>query len=148
MNTGTAHMSFSRDVAIEYLGAEGLCEALAKAMGTDELESNLKYIFRVNDIPFGDDEEEIDEGCHGRKSKKRKSKKNEDLRGSNIFYIFVSLNELDAPEYHIVPSDIVADTIKTSHQNWLNTPDKKEQPQGLQQKEITGMEAGTAAYCL
>lgn len=67
------------DVAIEYLGAEGLCEALAKAMGTDELESNLKYIFRVYDIPFGDDEEEIDEGCHGRKSKKRKSKKNEDL---------------------------------------------------------------------
>lgn len=67
------------DIAMEYLGAEGLCEALAKAMGTDELESNLKYIFRVNDIPFGDDEEEIDEGCHGRKSKKRKSKKNEDL---------------------------------------------------------------------
>ena len=67
------------DVAMEYLGAEGLCEALAKAMGTDELESNLKYIFRVNDIPFGDDEEDIDEGCHGRKSKKRKSKKNEDL---------------------------------------------------------------------
>lgn len=66
------------DVAMEYLGAEGLCEALAKAMGTDELESNLKYIFRVYDIPFGDDEE-IDEGCHGRKSKKRKSKKNEDL---------------------------------------------------------------------
>lgn len=67
------------DVAIGYLGAEEFCEALAKAMGTDELESNLEYIFRVYDIPFGDDEEEIDEGCNGRKSKKRKSKKNEDL---------------------------------------------------------------------
>ena len=67
------------DVAMGYLGAEEFCEALAKAMGTDELESNLEYIFRVYDIPFGDDEEEIDEGCHGRKSKKRKSKKNEDL---------------------------------------------------------------------
>lgn len=66
------------DIAMEYLGADGFCEALAKAMGTDELESNLKYIFRVYDIPFGDDEE-IDEGCHGRKSKKRKVKKNEDL---------------------------------------------------------------------
>ena len=66
------------DVAMGYLGAEEFCEALAKAMGTDELESNLEYIFRVYDIPFGDDEE-IDEGCHGRKSKKRKVKKNEDL---------------------------------------------------------------------
>ena len=55
------------------------------------------------------------------------SKKNEDLKGSNIFYVFVSLNELDAPEYHIVPSKVVADTIKTSHQNWLNTPGKKGQ---------------------
>jgi hypothetical protein len=61
------------------------------------------------------------------------SKKNEDLRGSNIFYIFVSLNELDAPEYHIVPSDVVADTIKTSHQNWLKTPGKK----GQQHKDTT-----------
>ena len=60
------------DVAMGYLGAEEFCEALAKAMGTDELESNLEYIFRVYDIPFGDDEEEIDEGCHGRKSKKSK----------------------------------------------------------------------------
>ena len=66
------------DIAMGYLGAEEFCEALAKAMGTDELESNLEYIFRVYDIPFGDDEE-IDEGCHGRKSKKRKVKKNEDL---------------------------------------------------------------------
>lgn len=66
------------DIAMGYLGAEEFCEALAKAMGTDELESNLEYIFRVYDIPFGDDEE-IDEGCHGRKSKKHKVKKNEDL---------------------------------------------------------------------
>lgn len=42
--------------AIEYLGADGLCEALAKAMGTDELASNLEYIFRMYEIPFGDDE--------------------------------------------------------------------------------------------
>lgn len=52
------------------------------------------------------------------------SKKNEDLKGDNIFYIFVSLNELDTPEYHIVPSKIVADTIKESHKKWLETPGK------------------------
>lgn len=62
------------DIAMEYLGAEGLCEALAKAMGTDALASNLKYIFRVNEIPFMDDEA-FDES-YGRK---RLSKKKESL---------------------------------------------------------------------
>jgi hypothetical protein len=55
------------------------------------------------------------------------AKKNEELIGDNIFYVFVSLNELDTPEYHIVPSKIVAETIKVSHQNWLDTPGKKGQ---------------------
>lgn len=62
------------DVAMGYLGAEEFCEALAKAMGTDELESNLEYIFRVYDIPFGDDEDEFDE-CYTEK----KARRNEDL---------------------------------------------------------------------
>lgn len=53
------------DTAIEYLGADGLCEALAKAMGTDELASNLEYIFRMYEIPFGDDE--FDESVNRRK---------------------------------------------------------------------------------
>lgn len=55
------------------------------------------------------------------------SKKNETLIGDNIVYVFVSLNELDAPEYHIIPSKIVAETIKNFHQNWLDTPGKKGQ---------------------
>lgn len=55
------------------------------------------------------------------------SKKNETLIGDNIFYVFVSLNELDTPEYHIVPSRTVAETIKESHQNWLDTPGKNGQ---------------------
>lgn len=55
------------------------------------------------------------------------SKKNENLIGDDIFYIFVSLNELDTPEYHIVPSKIVANTIKESNNKWLETPGKKGQ---------------------
>ena len=55
------------------------------------------------------------------------SKKNENLKGENIFYVFVSLNELETPEYHIVPSKVVADTIKIFHENWLETPGKKGQ---------------------
>ena len=55
------------------------------------------------------------------------NKKNEDLIGENIIYIFVSLNELEQPEYHIVSSAIVAETIKVSHQEWLNTPGRNGQ---------------------
>ena len=55
------------------------------------------------------------------------SQKSENLVGESILYIFVSLNEFDAPEYHIVPSKTVADTIKADHQHWLDTPGKKGQ---------------------
>lgn len=55
------------------------------------------------------------------------TQKNEEIIGDNIVYVFVSLNELDAPEYHIVPSKIVATTLKEEHQLWLNTPGKKGQ---------------------
>lgn len=55
------------------------------------------------------------------------SKKNEDLFGDNIVYILVNLNELDQVEYHIVPSKIIADTIRKDHQKWLNTPGKNGQ---------------------
>lgn len=54
-------------------------------------------------------------------------KKNETLRGDNIFYVFVSLNEMDSPEYHIVPSHVVADTIASEHKKWLDTPGKNGQ---------------------
>ena len=55
------------------------------------------------------------------------SAKNETLVGDNIVYIFVSLNELDMPEYHIVPSKIVAETIAKEYQKWLHTPGKNGQ---------------------
>lgn len=55
------------------------------------------------------------------------SQKNENIIGDNIIYFFVSLNELDVPEYHIVPSKIVAEEVRNSHQAWLNTPGRKGQ---------------------
>ena len=54
--------------------------------------------------------------------------KNEELYGDHIVYVFVSLNELDTPEYHIVPSKIVADTIKAYHEAWLASPGKDGKP--------------------
>lgn len=61
------------DIAIETLGADELCEALAKALGTDALSDNLRYIFRVYDIPFGDDEDEFEESCNRRHSMRERS---------------------------------------------------------------------------
>lgn len=55
------------------------------------------------------------------------SQKNEKLVGDNIVYVFVSLNELEAPEYHIVPSKIVAETITREHDEWLHAPGKNGQ---------------------
>lgn len=55
------------------------------------------------------------------------SQKNEKLVGDNIVYVFVALNELETPEYHIVPSKVVAETITESHRKWLETPGKNGQ---------------------
>ena len=55
------------------------------------------------------------------------SKKSEKLAGKNIIYIFVSLNDLATPEYHIVPSSIVAETIKHDRQEWLHAKGKRGQ---------------------
>lgn len=56
------------------------------------------------------------------------SKKAETMNYSNIYYVFVGLNEINLiPEFHIVPSKVVAKIVKAGHQNWLNTPGKKGQ---------------------
>ena len=55
------------------------------------------------------------------------NQKSEGLVGNNIIYFFVSLNELDIPEYHIVSSKVVAKSVKESHQLWLEVPSKNYQ---------------------
>lgn len=55
------------------------------------------------------------------------SKKNEGYHSENFFYVFVSLNYLEQPEFHIVPSEIVARRIKVSHEEWLATPGRNGQ---------------------
>jgi hypothetical protein len=53
------------------------------------------------------------------------TKKAEDNFADNLFYVFVTLNNNQkSPNYFIVPSDIVAEYVKTSHSTWLNTPGK------------------------
>lgn len=52
------------------------------------------------------------------------SVKNEKINDENIFYVFVYMHELNPPEYHIIPSKIVAEQITNGHIQWLNTPGK------------------------
>ena len=65
---------------------------------------------------------------HGKKKEWTLTAKNENIMDSAIFYVFVLLNDMEAPSYHIVPSQVVAKTLKESHQLWLSTPGKKGQP--------------------
>ena len=53
--------------------------------------------------------------------------KNENIEDDNVVYFLVSLNELEQPEYHIVPSKIVAKTIREEHAKWLATPGRNGQ---------------------
>ena len=46
--------------------------------------------------------------------------KAEDYFARNLYYVFVNLKEApNRPEFHVVPSRVVARYIKTSHRRWL-----------------------------
>jgi hypothetical protein len=54
--------------------------------------------------------------------------KAEQCHEDNLFYVFVNLGGSGGtPEFHIVPSRIVATEIKNSHQQWLDNPGRKGQ---------------------
>ena len=59
---------------------------------------------------------------NGKKNEWTLNRKCESLAEDHVIYFFVKLNDLQPPEYHIVPSRIVAETVKKDHQEWLNTP--------------------------
>ncbi|GAB3545176.1 hypothetical protein [Spirosoma fluminis] len=56
------------------------------------------------------------------------SAKAEKQFSQNHFYVFVNLKGLDErPDYFIVPSAVVAQSTRDSHQLWLDTPGKQGQ---------------------
>ena len=59
--------------------------------------------------------------------------KAEKLVEDNIYYIFVVLNGLDNPEYHIVSSKTVADYVYSNYRQWLDTPGRN----GAKHKDTT-----------
>lgn len=51
------------------------------------------------------------------------SKKNENIKKENLFYVFVMLKNIDKrPEFYIVPSTELAENIRKQNQTWLDTP--------------------------
>ena len=55
------------------------------------------------------------------------NEKAEKYHAPNLFYSFVSLNYGEPADFFIVPSKVVAETIKKHNRKWLNTPGKKGQ---------------------
>ncbi len=54
--------------------------------------------------------------------------KAEECFAGNLFYIFVNLNYGNPAEFFIVPSKVVAKTVKEYYEEWLSTPGRKGQP--------------------
>ncbi len=56
-------------------------------------------------------------------------KKHEIIATDDLFYVFVDLGRRPSDEAvsHIIPSQIVAEAIRLSHQAWLKTPGKNGQ---------------------
>lgn len=47
---------------------------------------------------------------------------------TNLFFVFVRLNDLDRPEYYVVPRLDAATWVRESHSQWLSTPGRRGQP--------------------
>ncbi len=56
------------------------------------------------------------------------NKKAESDVAENLFYVFVLLDELNPPQYHVVPRRAVAEYARKSHKQWLATPGKAGKP--------------------
>lgn len=56
------------------------------------------------------------------------SKIENDVPSSDLFFVFVNLNVLTKPSYHIVPRKKVSQYAKKSHAEWLSTPGKSGKP--------------------
>lgn len=52
--------------------------------------------------------------------------KHENLKSPNLLYVFVDM-EKESPACYVIPSDIVAKLVFTTHDIWLNTPGKNGQ---------------------
>ncbi len=55
------------------------------------------------------------------------NQKVESSEATNLFFVFIRLNHLDAPEYYIVPREEVSRFSADNHKLWLDTLGRKGQ---------------------
>ena len=57
------------------------------------------------------------------------NEKCESFVSENHFYVFVVLGkQTERPRYHVVPSNVVAEAVRSGHRKWLDTPGRRGQP--------------------
>jgi len=54
--------------------------------------------------------------------------KAENIKDPDLFYAFTKIIDTNKPEYWIVPSEVVAELLRSSHQKWLKVPGKGGKP--------------------
>ena len=74
----------------------------------------------------------------GRNKKWLLTESHETVRDADLFYVFVNLNSLGAPQYHIVSSDVVASRLVTDVAAWVAGTKKDGSP-----RKLTAMRAFT-----
>lgn len=56
------------------------------------------------------------------------NEKAETFYADDLFYVFVNLKSAEErPDFYVVPSKVVADLVRSSHREWLETPGQKGQ---------------------
>jgi hypothetical protein len=110
------------NAGVMFVAAE-LCRRGVVALPTAR---NTEGIDLIASEPSGGKSVAIQVKTSQRKTKKwLLTQKAESVKSPTIFYVFVNLGlPGECPEYHVVPSRVVAATIKKGHQNWLDTPGK------------------------
>lgn len=67
-------------------------------------------------------------------------KENEELVSEDLFYVFVTLkSEIERPDFFIVPSKLVADYIRKTHDHWTTLPPR------INKRAYEGVTAGEIA---
>ena len=65
------------------------------------------------------------------------NKKSEELQGDNIYYVLISLNELEYPEYYIVESKLVAKSVTEGYKLWIQNDGKNGKHQETPMRKFT-----------
>lgn len=65
------------------------------------------------------------------------SQKNEELKGENIYYVLLSLNELEHPEYYIIESNLVAQSVEEGYKLWKQSEGKNGKHQETTMRKFT-----------